>query len=80
MKVPELYPFQVGELKLVKVTLALTALLIEPTLPDSNDQLVLSGATNNIPTSPTEVWEYPLNVILTSLIAVTKPEIVNVIG
>jgi len=80
LKVPELKPSQVGELKLVKVTLALIASLTPPILPVNNDQLVLSGATNNIPISPTAVWEYPLNVILTSLIAVTKFETVNVIG
>jgi hypothetical protein len=80
LNVPELKPSHVGKLKLVNVTLALTASLTPPTLPVNNDQLVLSGATNNIPTSPTPVCEYPLNVILTSLIAVTKPEIVNVIG
>ena len=57
LKVPELKPSQVGELKLVKVTLALIASLTPPILPDNNDQLVLSGATNNIPTSPTAVCE-----------------------
>jgi hypothetical protein len=57
LKVPELKPSQVGELKLVKVTLSLIASLTPPILPVNNDQLVLSGATNNIPTSPTEVWE-----------------------
>ena len=41
---------------------------------------MLSGATNNIPTSPTAVCEYPLKLIFTSVINVVKPATVNVIG